>query len=93
MLRPNTRRIDLEKVYARQVKPELTAEEATAMEKALAYKPYKALFTPVAGKVHWYLLSAPLSAAGKCFGVADSWQEAEEAIHRLLCPTVTGRLA
>ncbi len=92
MLRPNTKRIDLEKVYRERVKPELSAAEAAAMERAMAAKPYKALFTPVAGKIHWYLLAAPLSAAGKCFGVANSWQEAEEAVHRLLCPTTTRRL-
>ena len=85
MLRPNS--IDLQKVYRERVKPELSKEEATAMEQALAARPYKALFTPVAGKIHWYLLSAPLSAVGKCFGIANSWKEAEEEVRKLLEPT------
>ena len=67
----------------------LTVREAGAMQKAIAAKPRKTLFTNVAGKIHWYLLDAPLTLRGKCFGVANSWAEAEEAVHKLLATSTT----
>lgn len=67
----------------------VTIREASAMKKAIAAKPRKTLFTNVAGKIHWYLLDAPLTLRGKCFGVANSWAEAEEAVHKLLATATT----
>lgn len=89
MLRHN--RVDLQKVYRERVKPELSREEAAAMERAMAAKPFRALFTAVADKIHWYLLDAPASTTGKRFGVARSWCEAEEAVRNLLNPTAKHR--
>lgn len=89
MLRLKKQRVDLQKVYCEKVKPNLTHEEAEAMERALAAQPFKALFTTVADKVHWYLLEVPLALRGKHYGVAHSWKEAEETVRRLLGSTTT----
>lgn len=85
------RKIDLVKAYNR-VKPELTTKEAQAIERSLNAKPFRALFTSVADKVHWYLLDAPMSTCGRRFGTANSWEEAEKAVRTLLGPTATGGL-
>lgn len=80
-------KIDLNQVYNERVKPELTQREAEAMETALAAPPLRALFTNVAGKVHWYLLNAPMSLYGKHFGIARNMEEAEEITSRILGST------
>lgn len=82
-------RIDPEKLSREQAFPGLTQREAEALEKAKAASPLRTLYTSVADKVHWYLLDSPVSLRGKHFGVADSRQEAEETISRLLGPTMT----
>ena len=86
-------RIDLNKVYNERVKPELTQREAEVMEAALAAPPLRALFTNVAGKVHWYLLNPPMPLNGKHFGVANSMEEAEEVTSRILGTAESNRAA
>lgn len=76
--------VNLDRIYRENVKPGLTEQEARAMERAIGVKPIKKLFTKVAGKIHWYILNAPTTLRGKCFGTANSEQEAEQIISRLL---------
>jgi len=76
--------IDFGKVYREKVEPMLTRNEAKAMEKAAGASRFKTLYAEAAGKVHWYILNAPPALRGRHFGVAESRQEAENAVSKAL---------
>lgn len=76
--------INLSKVYNERVRSNLSAGESAAMEKAISHHPIQRLYTKVAGKVYWYLLNAPSSLRGKCYGTANSEDEADRVISGLL---------
>ena len=59
--------------------------ETESMKSALLDAPIiDRMYVPVAGRIHWFLLSAPPAYRGRNFGIAASLQEAEEVVSRLI---------
>lgn len=91
MLPRKSTSIDLGTICREKVMPGLGTKETQAMERAIGQHPVKTLYANVAGKIHWYILNAPASLRGKCFGTADNTEEADQAISKLLGSTGNNR--
>ncbi len=75
-------RVDIAKVYRENVKPYLTAHEASVMEHSLAAPPLRSLITQEAGQVYWYVFDSPLPRS-KRHGVTSSMLEAQDIVGRV----------